>query len=338
MEEVFLPWTPEILVPRLGEYLVENQYITRAELVLVLERQKSIRERQKTAPLLGQLLVSMGAITQEKLDQAITELILQFRQALENTNRVLEQRVSERTAQLQETMAKLAEANKEKTNFVDNISHELRTPLTHIKGYVELLDEDNQKNLTTEQHEMIHVIMRASDKLEKLIDDLILYSTAQKNQLLLVYKTFSIADLSNQLIAHYQPGAIRKNITLLFEGRRDIPAVSADEGKIGWVISQLLDNALKFTPTGGNIWLKLEQEKETVLVSVRDTGIGIPENRLKEIFEPFHQLDGSMRRSYNGTGMGLSLVKRIVESHNTELQVSSTPGKGSSFGFRIKIA
>lgn len=338
MEDAFLPLTPEILVPRLGEYLVENQYISTGDLEMALERQKTIRERQSSAPLLGQLLVSMGKISQEQLDHAITELILQFRHALENTNQILEQRVSDRTAQLQDALIKLAEANTEKNNFVANISHELRTPLTHIKGYADLLDEDVRKNLTAEQHDMIQVIKRASDRLEKLIDDLILYSSAQKNQLMIVYSDFSITELCSQLIARFQPAAMRKNITLLAGFGQNKLTVSADMGKISWAIAQLLENALKFTPSGGNIRLKVTAASGTVLVCVEDTGIGIPEERLKEIFEPFHQLDGSMARNFGGTGLGLALVKRIVESHHSELEVSSIPGKGSSFGFRLKNA
>ncbi|MEM5774563.1 MAG: ATP-binding protein, partial [Anaerolineaceae bacterium] len=184
----------------------------------------------------------------------------------------------------------------------------------------------------------IDVIRKASGRLEKLIDDLILYSTAQRNGILLVYREFSITEMAAQVIARYQPAAMRKNISLLCQCGADIPLVNADEGKVGWVLAQLLDNALKFTPNGGQILLTVELEEQSVLVTVKDSGIGIPPDRLSEIFEPFHQLDGSTTRTYGGTGLGLSLVKRIIESHNEDLMVSSTPDQGSSFGFHLKLA
>ncbi len=336
MEEVFLPLTPEILVPRLGEYLVENQYITSEELASALEKQQSIRARNQTAPLLGQVMVAMGIITQEALDHAITELILQFRHALETTNHALEQRVEERTAQLKDAVEKLAEANLEKTNFISNISHELRTPLTHIKGFLDLLDDTSHSPLNKEQHEIVDVIRKASGRLEKLIDDLILFSTAQKNGILLIYRDFSISDLAVQITSRFQAAAMQKQIRLTCDCDKSLPLVSADEGKINWVISQLLDNAIKFTSNGGKITLTARLEDHSVMVSVEDTGIGIPEDKLKEIFEPFHQLDGSTTRTYGGTGLGLSLVKRIIEAHNEILVVTSAPGHGSNFGFHLK--
>lgn len=336
--DLFPPLTPEVLVPRLGEYLVEKQYITQKQLAQALKKQKAILAEKHAAPLLGQLLVSLGSINQEQLDQAVTEMILQFRNMLEDANRSLEQRVTERTAQLQDAVEKLAKSDLEKTNFIANISHELRTPLTHIKGYIELLTESAQANLTEEQRAIIQVINRATGRLEKLIDDLILFSTSQKDGMPLVIRVFSITHLASKLAARYQQRAAQKNIALVYECDQAIPNVAADENKIDWAISQLLDNALKFTFNGGHIWLRVRVEGRYVLLSVEDTGIGIPENRLKEIFEPFHQLDGSSTRNYGGTGLGLSLVKRIVESHNSELQVTSIPGKGSSFGFFIQTA
>jgi signal transduction histidine kinase len=116
----------------------------------------------------------------------------------------------------------------------------------------------------------------------------------------------------------------------------DMPSVQADSEKIGWVLNQLLDNGIKFTPSGGSVVIALNQEgNNLVLVSVTDTGIGIHSNRIKEIFEPFHQLDGSSTRHYGGTGLGLSLVRQIVEAHGSLLDVQSVEGKGSVFKFPL---
>jgi signal transduction histidine kinase len=116
----------------------------------------------------------------------------------------------------------------------------------------------------------------------------------------------------------------------------EIPAVQADAEKLGWVLNQLLDNAIKFTPSGGRVVISAREEgMNLVMLSVADTGIGIPSNRLKEIFEPFHQLDGSSTRHYGGTGLGLSLVRQIVEAHGSLLDIHSVEGKGSVFKFPL---
>jgi signal transduction histidine kinase len=126
---------------------------------------------------------------------------------------------------------------------------------------------------------------------------------------------------------------------LNFEVRSDIPFVQADEEKISWVILQLIDNAIKFTPSGGQVNLSIDKESETlVMVTVADTGIGIPPNRLEEAFEPFHQLDASSTRRYGGTGLGLALVKEIVSAHGSIVNVKSEEGKGSTFSFPLLAA
>jgi signal transduction histidine kinase len=112
--------------------------------------------------------------------------------------------------------------------------------------------------------------------------------------------------------------------------------VQADGQKISWVVNQLIDNGIKFTQSGGSVTVALEEEgSNLVQVVVRDTGIGIPPNRMKEIFEPFHQLDGSSTRHYGGTGLGLSLVRQIVEAHGSLLDVRSVEGKGTIFKFPL---
>src|ERR1051325_5984989 len=119
----------------------------------------------------------------------------------------------------------------------------------------------------------------------------------------------------------------------------DLPQVQADSQKIAWVLNQLVDNGVKFTPSNGRVIVHVKREGENlVIVAVTDTGIGIPTNRLEDIFEPFHQLDGSATRRYGGTGLGLSLVRQIVEAHGSMLEVQSIEGRGSTFKFPLLSA
>jgi signal transduction histidine kinase len=117
-----------------------------------------------------------------------------------------------------------------------------------------------------------------------------------------------------------------------------LPLVLADGEKIHWVLFQLLDNAIKFTPAGGRVTLSAETQANIVRFAVRDTGIGIPPERLTELFQPFHQLDGASTRQFGGTGLGLALVKRILDAHGTQAQVDSAPGQGSVFWFDLAVA
>jgi len=119
----------------------------------------------------------------------------------------------------------------------------------------------------------------------------------------------------------------------------NVPHVPADPQKIAWVLNQLLDNGIKFTPSGGRVVVSVQREGENlVIASVTDTGIGIPSNRLNDIFEPFHQLDGSSTRRYGGTGLGLSLVRQIIEAHGSMIEVQSIEGRGSTFKFPLLVA
>lgn len=132
--------------------------------------------------------------------------------------------------------------------------------------------------------------------------------------------------------------AEERGVQILVDAPDGIPKVQADSEKIGWVINQFLDNGIKFTPSGGSVMISVKKEgNNLVLVSVSDTGVGIPSNRLKEIFEPFHQLDGSSTRHYGGTGLGLSLVRQIVEAHGSLLDVQSVEGKGTTFKFPLLV-
>ncbi len=329
------PLTPEILVPRLGEHLVQTGQITEAELQKALAYQKEKQEAGEHC-LLGEVLLELKLLTRRQIDHAVTEQIIQLRNALEDANRFLERRVQERTAELQEALRKLSELSQIKANFVANVSHELRTPLTHIKGYLELLVTESLGSLNAEQKNALQVSQRASGRLESLVDNLIMFSLAARGEMTLRLAAVDLNKVVGKVIDHSHPKAEDRNVALNYDVSPGIPHVQADEEKISWAILQLVDNAIKFTPSGGQVTLSVRPESDTlVMVKVTDTGIGIPVARLGELFEPFHQLDASATRRYGGTGLGLALAKEIVSAHNSTIEVQSEEGKGSTFFFPL---
>lgn len=332
------PLTPEVLVPRLGEHLVKTGRVTEADLQQALAYQKAKQDVGQMC-LLGEALIDLNLLTRRQIDHAVTEQIIQLRNALEGANRFLEARVKERTAELQEALRKLSELSQMKANFVANISHELRTPLTHVKGYLELLATGTLGPLSEEQANALQVSQHATGRLESLIDNLILFSLAARGEMTLRLAPVDMNKVAHQIINYSRPKAQDRKVALIFETNPDIPLVQADEEKLSWAILQLIDNAIKFTPTGGQVSLLLEKESDTlVAIKVTDTGIGIPVNRLDEVFEPFHQLDASSTRRYGGTGLGLALVKEIVSAHGSMIEVNSEEGRGSTFSFSLVAA
>ena len=329
--------TPESLVPRIGEYLIEQGFITQEMLENALQRQKDLASQGRRI-LLGQTLVQMDLIDREILDKVITQQIVELHTALQETTRTLEQRVKERTAELRHALDRLTEISQIKANLISNISHELRTPLAHIKGYIELIGEKQLGSLTPEQVKAVDVIHRASQRLGKLIEDLIQFSTASREGLRLNLQQVSLYNLTNSVIERSQDKANQAGITLETKIDPELPLLLADPDRLSWVLFQMVDNAIKFTPSDGQVTFLARQEDQHVILSICDTGIGIPNDRVEEIFEPFHQLDGSPTRRYGGTGLGLALVKLILEAHETIMEVESEEGKGSTFSFPLAIA
>lgn len=327
--------SPEMLVPRLGDSLVSKGHLRQEDLQRALTYQQE-QIAQGKACLLGQALLDLKLLNQTVLDQVVTEQIIQLRSALQAANRSLEERVQQRTAELQDALERLSELSQMKANFISNISHELRTPLTHVKGYIELLVSESLGSITSEQKHALQVSQQSTARLEGLIDDLIMFSLASRGELALKQEPVDITRLVNMSVKSAEQKARDRGVSIHAVLDKNLPFVQADSQKISWAVAQLLDNAIKFTPSGGRVVLSAQRETiNLVILSVTDTGIGIPPNRIEEIFEPFHQLDGSSTRKYGGTGIGLALVRQIIEAHGSMLDVISADGKGSTFKFPL---
>lgn len=330
------PASPEVLVPRLGDHLVERGFLTKESLGQALEFQKA-NSNNGTSLLIGQALIQLGFIDQHTLDRAIAQQIFRLHSALQKANQVLEERVAARTRDLQTAMNRLAELNQLKANFVANISHELRTPLTHIKGYTEMLRDSSLGPINEEQEIAFKVMDRSIHKLETLIDDLIRFSEDAQQEFKLHLQSMPPRYLVRNAfnLAKQKSGSKDRRLTLAVAD--GLPNVLCDQEKISWVILHLIENAVKFSPQDGKIHVEAGLEDRHVIITVADTGIGIPDDKIDEIFDPFHQLDTSTTRKYAGTGLGLALVKRILDAHHAAIRVRSAPGKGTAVSFFLPV-
>ncbi len=327
--------SPEILVPKIGEYLVQKHLITVKDLNKALYIQYEKTQQGIELPL-GKILVNENFITQETLDETITEQLINFRNALEQNNHQLEHRVQQRTIELQEALNKINELNQLKNNFISNISHELRTPLTHIKGYLDLMISKDLGDLSDEQFQVLTVMTKATNRLERLIEDLIMFTFADHEEILISKHEFDLVSSINDVISVFQSHLLTVKIGLIKSPEMKSVLVIADQKKIQWVINQLIENSIKFSKGEAEITIILDDQGELVKISIKDNGVGIPENKLNEIFEPFHQLDSSSTRKAGGVGLGLALAKKIVEAHGSKFNVYSQVGIGSTFDFSLR--
>ncbi len=332
-----VPITPELLVPRVGELLIQRGVLTQEELqrALTYSKQPGPDGQQR---LVGQALLELKLIDRETLDQVITEQILQLHTALQQSNQRLEQRVKERTQELQAALNKLAELNQLKSNFISNVSHELRTPLTHIRGYLDLMNEGSLGELSSEQAVALDVMLRSEARLEELIEKMIEFSMEASGQFTLQIRAANFAEVVERGLKQARVKAANRGVGLETDLGRNPCIAQMDAEKIQWVVMEIVDNAIKFTQPGGKVEVKLDQADNFAQFSASDNGIGISADRLVEIFEPYHQLDGSTTRRYGGIGLGLALVKKIIEAHGSKVDVISTVGEGTLIKFRLPLA
>jgi two-component system phosphate regulon sensor histidine kinase PhoR len=222
-------------------------------------------------------------------------------------------------------------------DFVANVSHELRTPLTAIRGYVEALLDEGPEN-ASQAKEFLRIIERHSQRMEKIVSDLLVLSEMESPDRMLNRAPLHLPALISSAIETLRPLNESKRQTVQLRVSSQLPSIMGDGQKIHQVIINLLQNAITYTPEGGQIAVEVRGVPNGVEVLVSDNGIGIPPPDLPRIFERFYRVDRGRSRELGGTGLGLSIVKHIVEAHGGWVTVESKPGQGSRFTFFLPQA
>lgn len=238
-------------------------------------------------------------------------------------------------------ITKEVEVDRLKSEFVSNVSHELRTPMTSIKGYVDLLLLGAAEPLGPRQQRYLEVVKNNAQRLQILVNDLLNISRLEMGEIKLDLRPLSLQLLIRQVVDGHLNGRIQhehKPLSVSTNLPESLPAVYADAQRVIQILTNLLDNAFNYTLPDGHIGISARVENNFVFIRISDTGIGIAPENQAHIFERFYRADDNLVRTIPGTGLGLTIVKSLVEMHGGAIQVASKPGKGSAFTFSLPIA
>lgn len=262
---------------------------------------------------------------------------------IEELNISLEDKIAKRTSELSEINLALEESHRKlqhldrvKSDFLLNVSHELRTPLTAIKGAVDNMLDGITGHLSDIQRHYLLRVQANADRLVRLINDLLDLARIEEGRVQVTPTFFSLVGLAGELLDTLRPVAIEKGLVFHLAVLQDPLIVHADRDKVGQVLMNLIGNAIKFTPSGGNVEVELGgEEAEAAMVRITDTGEGIPPEELPRIFDKFYQVQLGIQAKGKGTGLGLSIAKSLVELQGGRIWAESHVSRGSTFFFTV---
>ena len=248
----------------------------------------------------------------------------------------VEQEVKEWAKEKKSEIDDLKKQEKFRREFLSNISHEFKTPLFAIEGYVEALQDGGLEDPET-ANKFLDKVSKNVDRLSFLIKDLNEISKLESGEIPINYQKFELTSLVKEVMESLELKAKKYKINLAFKDKYDVPTwVEADREKVRQVLVNLIDNSFKYGKENGTTSITIFQLHDQYLIEITDDGIGIEEKYLPRLFERFYRTDTSRSRQIGGSGLGLAIVKHIVEAHDQTINVRSTSGIGSTFGFTLK--
>lgn len=290
---------------------------------------------------IGTILLSIGLIS--ILSQKLTRPLLIMKDATKKMAKgEYKQKIltkgNDEIAQLGQSIQQLGEQlqsfEDSRNDFLADVSHELRTPLTYIKGYSDILSMGLYKN-SKEQDEYISIINKETNRLSFLVNDLFEMSKFQVGKIQFRKELTNINSAIDKVITNLFPAALEKGIVIRGQTAEDLPQMNLDVQRMEQVLYNLIENAIKYTDSG-EIFVNSYKKKEFIIIEIKDTGIGIPKQDLPKIWERFYRVDKSRTRKTGGSGLGLYLVKQIVEAHGGNIIVNSIENKGTTFTIYLK--
>jgi two-component system phosphate regulon sensor histidine kinase PhoR len=293
--------------------------------------------------VIGLIILNLIGFRRRKEIDEIKNIVASIRQSIYQSSdeivlsknlAALESEIKQMFEKAKSDIEYLERLQKMRSQFIANVSHELRTPIFTIQGFLETLlngaIDDPKVNRSFLQKANQHTA-----NLSNLLNDLIDISMIESGEMRMSYRYFDINTFIFKMISEFSFESEKKNIMLIFNPVREGLQVFGDKDKLRQVFINLLQNAIKYTDEG-TIEIILQEEKKFVNISIKDTGIGIPEEDIDRIFERFYRVDKARSRTVGGTGLGLAIVKHIIEAHNSKIIVSSKLGEGSIFSFKLK--
>jgi signal transduction histidine kinase/DNA-binding response OmpR family regulator len=225
-----------------------------------------------------------------------------------------------------------------KNEFVSMVSHELRTPLTSIKGYVDLIVDGDAGEINETQREFLEIVQENSDRLVALINDMLDISRIESGRVHLRIEPLEVGDIIQGVADTFRTYAAQSGVDLSQSVPRSLPRMAGDRDRVGQVLMNLVSNAVKYSPGGGSVTVEAHKRGGFVAISVTDTGLGISPENLSQLFTKFFRVDSSLTREIGGSGLGLSIVKSVVELMGGTVSVTSQEGEGSTFTFTVPVA
>ncbi len=279
---------------------------------------------------IAHIIVTGIDISQRKqIERQLTETVADLARSNQELDRS--------TKGLTEANERLKSLDEVKSHFISAASHELRTPLTSIKGFVETILQNEAGQINEQQREFLGHVKESTDRLHRLLNELLDISKIESGQVEMNREQTNLRELLSEEAALFRAMADKKSISLDLETDLHLKEIFCDQDKIREVIGNLLSNAVKYTPRSGRIKVRASNSAQGVVIDVEDTGIGIRQEDLIRVFEPFQHIQKDGAEDEESTGLGLTLVKRIVEAHDGDVSVKSESGKGSVFSVHLPV-